>query len=123
MKHKGYGLTAHEISSVILILESDILGLGPLDDLLADDDISDIMVNGHDTVFVEKHGLISRTDVHFRSEAHLISVCQRIATRVGRRVDMTSPICDARLPDGSRVNIILPPLTTNGTSLTIRKFK
>jgi pilus assembly protein CpaF len=102
---------------------NDVLGYGPLEPLLARDDIADIMVNGADTVYIEVAGKVQRTDVHFRDNAQLLHICQRIVSQVGRRVDESSPICDARLPDGSRVNVIAPPLAIDGPSLTIRKFK
>jgi len=102
---------------------NDVLGYGPLDPLLARDDIADIMVNGADTVYIEVGGKVQRTDIRFRDNQQLLHVCQRIVSQVGRRVDEASPICDARLPDGSRVNVIAPPLAIDGPSLTIRKFK
>jgi len=102
---------------------NDVLGYGPLDPLLARDDIADIMVNGADTVYIEVGGKVQRTDIRFRDNQQLLHVCQRIVSQVGRRVDEASPICDARLPDGSRVNVITPPLAIDGPSLTIRKFK
>ena len=101
----------------------DLLGFGPLDPLLARDDIGDIMVNGEGSVFIELNGLIEKTDIRFNSEKHLTEICQRLARQTGRHVDKASPICDARLEDGSRVNVILPPLSVKGPSLTIRKFK
>jgi pilus assembly protein CpaF len=104
-------------------LVDDVLGFGPLEPLLAQDDISDIMVNGPKEVFVEVCGQIQKVDVKFRDNNHLLNICQRIVSQVGRRVDESSPICDARLPDGSRVNAIVPPLSLNGPTLTIRKFK
>jgi pilus assembly protein CpaF len=102
---------------------NDVLGYGPLEPLLARDDISDIMVNGADTVYIEVAGKVQKTDIHFRDNAQLLHICQRIVSQVGRRVDESSPICDARLADGSRVNVIAPPLAIDGPSLTIRKFK
>jgi pilus assembly protein CpaF len=102
---------------------NDVLGYGPLEPLLARDDIADIMVNGADTVYIEVGGKVQQTDIHFRDNAQLLHICQRIVSQVGRRVDESSPICDARLPDGSRVNVIAPPLAIDGPSLTIRKFK
>lgn len=102
---------------------NDVLGYGPLEPLLARDDIADIMVNGADTVFIEVGGKIQKTDIQFRDNAQLLHICQRIVSQVGRRVDESSPICDARLADGSRVNVIAPPLAIDGPSLTIRKFK
>lgn len=102
---------------------NDVLGYGPLEPLLARDDIADIMVNGADTCYIEVDGKIERTNIRFRDNAQLMNICQRIVSQVGRRVDDASPICDARLLDGSRVNVIAPPLSIDGPSLTIRKFK
>lgn len=102
---------------------NDVLGYGPLEPLLARDDIADIMVNGSQKCYIEVGGKVRLTNVRFRDEAHLMNVCQRIVSQVGRRVDESSPICDARLPDGSRVNVIAPPLAIDGAALTIRKFK
>src|SRR5688572_5919312 len=102
---------------------NDVLGYGPLEPLLARDDIADIMVNGAGTVYVEVGGKVQRTGVQFRDNAQLLNICQRIVSQIGRRVDESSPICDARLPDGSRVNVIVPPLAVDGPILTIRKFK
>jgi pilus assembly protein CpaF len=102
---------------------NDVLGYGPLEPLLARDDIADIMVNGSGTVYIEVAGKIQRTGIRFRDNQQLLNICQRIVSQVGRRVDETSPICDARLPDGSRVNAIVPPLAIDGPALTIRKFK
>jgi pilus assembly protein CpaF len=102
---------------------NDVLGYGPLEPLLARDDISDIMVNGSQKCYIEVAGKVRLTNVRFRDDAHLMNVCQRIVSQVGRRVDESSPICDARLPDGSRVNVIAPPLAIDGAALTIRKFK
>jgi pilus assembly protein CpaF len=102
---------------------NDVLGYGPLEPLLARDDISDIMVNGAGTVFIEVAGKIQRTGIRFRDNQQLLNICQRIVSQVGRRVDESSPICDARLADGSRVNAIVPPLAIDGPALTIRKFK
>ncbi len=102
---------------------NDVLGYGPLEPLLARDDIADIMVNGADRVFIEVDGKVQLTDIRFRDNAQLMNICQRIVSQVGRRVDESSPICDARLLDGSRVNVIAPPLSLDGPTLTIRKFK
>ncbi len=102
---------------------NDVLGYGPLEPLLARDDIADIMVNGADTTYIEVNGKIERTNIRFRDNAQLMNICQRIVSQVGRRVDDASPICDARLLDGSRVNVIAPPLAIDGPTLTIRKFK
>ena len=102
---------------------NDVLGFGPLEPLLSRDDISDIMVNGSGTVYIEVKGKIQRTGIRFRDNQQLLNICQRIVSQIGRRVDESSPICDARLPDGSRVNAIVPPLAIDGPALTIRKFK
>jgi pilus assembly protein CpaF len=102
---------------------NDVLGYGPLEPLLARDDIADIMVNGANTTFIEVSGKVQKTGVRFADNAQLMNICQRIVSQVGRRVDESSPICDARLPDGSRVNVIAPPLAIDGPALTIRKFK
>ena len=102
---------------------NDVLGYGPLEPLLARDDIADIMVNGATRTFIEVSGKIQLTNIRFRDNAQLMNICQRIVSQVGRRVDEASPICDARLADGSRVNDIAPPLALDGPALTIRKFK
>jgi pilus assembly protein CpaF len=103
-------------------VEHEIFGLGPLELLMKDPEISDILVNTHADVFIERHGRLEETDVHFRDDAHLMQVIERIVTRVGRRVDESSPMVDARLPDGSRVNAIIPPLALDGPILSIRRF-
>jgi pilus assembly protein CpaF len=102
---------------------NDVLGYGPLEPLLARDDIADIMVNGAATTYIEVAGKVQKTTMRFADNAQLMNICQRIVSQVGRRVDESSPICDARLPDGSRVNVIAPPLAIDGPALTIRKFK
>ncbi len=104
-------------------ITDQVLGYGPLQPLLERDDISDIMVNGALQTFIEVGGKTQQSDVVFDSEDQLMAICQRIVSAVGRRVDESSPICDARLPDGSRVNVIVPPLAIDGPTLTIRKFK
>ncbi len=116
-------LSMSEQQHVIFDICNDILGFGPLEPLLARDDIADIMVNGAGKVYIETGGKIEITDVKFRDNAQLMNICQRIVTAVGRRVDESNPICDARLLDGSRVNVIAPPLAIDGAALTIRKFK
>ena len=102
---------------------NDVLGYGPLEPLLARDDIADIMVNGALKTYIEVGGKIQITNIRFRDNAQLMNICQRIVSQVGRRVDESSPICDARLADGSRVNVIAPPLAIDGPALTIRKFR
>ena len=116
-------LSDFEQSKLITEICDDILGYGPLEPLLARDDIADIMVNGAKHVFIETNGKMVKTNIRFRDNTQLMNICQRIVSQVGRRVDEASPICDARLLDGSRVNVIAPPLSIDGPSLTIRKFK
>ena len=116
-------LSINEQQQVVGDICNDILGLGPLEPLIERDDIADIMVNGPNDVYIETNGKIELTDIKFRDASQLMNICQRIVTAVGRRVDESSPICDARLIDGSRVNVIAPPLAIDGAALTIRKFK
>ncbi|TDI59479.1 MAG: CpaF family protein [Alphaproteobacteria bacterium] len=120
---KNVVLSISEQEELLEDICNDVLGYGPLEPLLARDDISDIMVNGASTTFIEVDGKVQETSVRFRDNSQLLNVCQRIVSQVGRRVDESSPICDARLPDGSRVNVIAPPLAIDGAVLTIRKFK
>ena len=116
-------LSAVEQQRLITEICDDVLGLGPLEPLLARDDIADIMVNGAYTCYIEADGKMELTDVKFRDNTQLMNICQRIVSAVGRRIDESSPICDARLLDGSRVNVIGPPLAIDSAALTIRKFK
>jgi len=116
-------LSVVEQNQLITEICDDILGYGPLEPLLARDDIADIMVNGAKHVFIETNGKMQKTNIRFRDNTQLMNICQRIVSQVGRRVDEASPICDARLLDGSRVNVIAPPLSIDGPALTIRKFK
>jgi pilus assembly protein CpaF len=111
-----------EQRDLVTLMLNDMLGLGPIEPLLADDSITDIMINGAKSIFAERKGKLELTEIKFRDEAHLLNIAQRIVTAVGRRVDETSPICDARLADGSRVNVIISPLAIDGTSISIRKF-
>jgi pilus assembly protein CpaF len=115
-------LNLAEQRELVTELLNDMLGLGPLEPLLADESITDIMVNGPKKIYVERRGKLDLTDVQFRDNAHVLNIATRIVTRIGRRVDESSPICDARLADGSRVNIIIPPLAIDGPSVSIRKF-
>ncbi|WP_407660499.1 CpaF family protein [Marinimicrococcus flavescens] len=115
-------LSSRDQDELSLKLVDDMVGLGPLEPLLRDEAITDIMVNGPHQIYMERRGKLELTDVGFRDAQHVMNVAQRIATRVGRRVDETCPICDARLADGSRVNIIAPPLAIDGCSISIRKF-
>ena len=113
------GREQHELAAELV---HDMLGLGPLEPLLEDDTVTDIMVNGPDRVFVERRGKMTLSDAKFRDTAHAANVCQRIAAAIGRRVDESSPMVDARLKDGSRVNIVFTPLALDGPYISIRKF-
>ncbi|HEY0313631.1 MAG TPA: CpaF family protein [Allosphingosinicella sp.] len=104
------------------VLVDELLGLGPLEELLSDPEISDIMVNGPHQTFIEKKGKLQVANIQFRDEEHLFQIAQRIVNKVGRRIDQTTPLADARLQDGSRVNVIVPPLSLRGTAISIRKF-
>lgn len=115
-------LNGQEISELVVAVLADMLGLGPLEALLADDEITDIMVNGPDKVYAERHGKLQLTGICFRDNAHVFAVASRIASAVGRRIDESQPMVDARLSDGSRVNIAVPPLAIDGPTITIRKF-
>lgn len=120
---KNLMMSIAEQEELLADIVNDVLGYGPLEPLLARDDIADIMVNGAEKTYIEVNGKVQLTNVRFRDNQQLMNVCQRIVSQVGRRVDESSPICDARLPDGSRVNVIAPPLALDGPALTIRKFK
>ncbi|MEM0898944.1 MAG: CpaF family protein [Pseudomonadota bacterium] len=120
---KNYAMSISEQEGLLEDICNDVLGYGPLEPLLARDDIADIMINGPDCSYIEVSGKVLDAGVRFRDADQLLSICQRIVSQVGRRVDESSPICDARLADGSRVNVIAPPLAIDGTALTIRKFK
>jgi pilus assembly protein CpaF len=115
-------LTREERRQVTREITDDILGYGPLEPLLRDDSITEVMVNDFDKVYIERAGKIERTSVTFVDNAHLLRIIDKIVSQVGRRVDEASPMVDARLPDGSRVNAIIPPLSLKGPTLTIRKF-
>jgi pilus assembly protein CpaF len=115
-------LSLSEQEKVQSDLLDEVFGLGPLEPLLRDLEISDILVNGKDHVFIEKRGILKRIDAVFRDDRHLMQIIDRIVSRIGRRVDESSPMVDARLPDGSRVNAIIPPLAIDGPALSIRRF-
>ncbi len=121
-RFRNLDLTPAELKRISKECGDDMLGFGPLEELLEIDGIADIMINGPETVYIELNGKISRSNVKFRDNQHLVTICQRIVGAIGRRVDESSPICDARLPDGSRVNVIIPPLAVDGACMTIRKF-
>ena len=111
-----------ERNRIVEEIIDEIFGYGPIDPLIQDPDISEIMVNGSGRVFVEKDGMIEETDITFRNDEHVLHVIEKIISPLGRRVDEASPMVDARLPDGSRVNVIIPPLAVKGPTITIRKF-
>lgn len=115
-------LTSAEREQISDEILDELFGLGPLEPLLADPSISDILVNGANQIYIERRGLLHKTDVQFNDNAHLMRIIDRIVSRVGRRVDESSPMVDARLADGSRVNAIIPPLALDGPSLSIRRF-
>ena len=121
-RFRNLDLTPAELQSIAKECADDMLGFGPLEELLERDDIADIMINGPDTTYIEVSGKIEKASIKFRDNQHLTTICQRIVGAIGRRVDEASPICDARLPDGSRVNVIIPPLAVDGACMTIRKF-
>lgn len=120
---KNLAMSISEQEALLEDICNDVLGYGPLEPLLARDDIADIMINGAKSTFIEVDGKVTQAGIRFRDNSQLMNICQRIVSQVGRRVDESSPICDARLPDGSRVNVIAPPLAIDGPALTIRKFK
>jgi pilus assembly protein CpaF len=115
-------LPQFERDRIVVELLNEVFGLGPIEPLLADPAVSDILVNGPYEVYVERKGLLEHTDVTFKDEEHLMRIIERIVSRIGRRVDESSPMVDARLPDGSRINAIIPPLSLNGPVLSIRRF-
>ena len=115
-------LSVRQRAVVIQRIEDEVMGLGPLEPLLADKSVSDILVNGAKSVYVERHGKLERTNVTFNDDAHLMNTIDRIVSAVGRRIDESSPMVDARLADGSRVNAIIPPLAIDGPSVSIRRF-
>ncbi|HEY3704284.1 MAG TPA: CpaF family protein [Terracidiphilus sp.] len=121
IRSQGVPLSFDEQSRIQSDLLDEIFGLGPLENLLRDPDVSDILVNSRDVIFVERKGRMTKTNTRFRDDGHLLQIIDRIVSRVGRRVDESSPMVDARLPDGSRVNAIIPPLALDGPSMSIRR--
>ena len=115
-------LNLEQRRKVIRSIEDEVMGLGPLEPLLADPTISDILVNGHNQVYIERKGMLELTDVEFNDDDHLMNIIDRIVSAVGRRIDESSPMVDARLADGSRVNVIIPPLALDGPMVSIRRF-
>ncbi len=122
MEANPYAIALGERSRLVAEIRDEMLGLGPLEPLLKDDSITEVMVNGPKKIFVERLGKLTKTDVQFNDDAHVMNIIERILTPIGRRIDESSPLVDARLEDGSRVNIIIPPLSLVGPSITIRKF-
>ena len=122
MNEESAPLSAVSRQRIATQIEDEILGLGPLEPLLADPSVSDILVNGCDSIYVERRGRLEASEIRFRDNAHLMSIIERIVMRVGRRIDESSPMVDARLADGSRVNAIIPPLAIDGPLLSIRRF-
>jgi pilus assembly protein CpaF len=115
-------LNGREMGNLTIVVLADMLGLGPLESLLADDEVTDIMVNGAHQIYVERRGKLELAPTRFRDNAHVMAVASRIVGAVGRRIDESQPMVDARLKDGSRVNVAVPPLTIDGPTITIRKF-
>jgi len=116
-------LSLYERENLVVDVLNELFGLGPLEELLADPDISDILVNRHDQIYIEKNGLLEPVDAVFKDDRHLMRIIERIVSSVGRRIDESSPMVDARLQDGSRVNAIIPPLALDGPVLSIRRFR
>ena len=123
VRERGIVVSVPEQEKITQDILNDMFGLGPIEPLMDDPEITDIMVNGHTKVYIERKGRIERTEIQFRDNAQLVNICVRIAGGVNRRIDESSPICDARLEDGSRVNIIIPPLAVDAPLLTIRRFR
>ncbi len=122
IKENHFPLSASELNALILDTTNEMLGLGPLEPLLKDDGIADILVNSHKQVFIERFGQLEETDIRFKDEDHLMRIINKIVSAVGRRVDESSPLVDARLPDGSRVNVAIRPVAVDGPMVSIRKF-
>ncbi len=119
---EGVVVSSAELAALVDQTLDELTGYGPLEVLLSDPTVSDVLVNGHDRVFVERDGKLALTDIRFRDDRHLLHTIQRMVARIGRRIDESSPMVDARLPDGSRVNAVIPPLAIDGPALSIRRF-
>ncbi|UFS70009.1 CpaF family protein [Geomonas sp. RF6] len=119
---EGFPLSKKEKERLVVEVQHETFGLGPIEPLLSSPDISDILVNNYANTYIERHGRLEKADIVFRDNNHLLQIIERIVTRVGRRIDESSPFVDARLPDGSRVNAIIPPLAIDGPALSIRRF-
>lgn len=122
VEEENLTITSFDRANLIQSISDEILGLGPIQSLLRDSSVSEIMVNGHENVFVERSGKIVKTSKKFQSEDHLRRIIERIVSQVGRRIDESSPMVDARLLDGTRVNAVIPPIALDGSTLTLRKF-
>src|SRR6186997_722253 len=122
LAQEGAPLSASEREKLVNDVQHELFGLGPLEPLLADPTITDILVNKHDVIYIERRGKIERTNVRFKDDEHLMRVIERIVSSIGRRIDESSPMVDARLQDGSRVNAIIPPLSIDGPVVSIRRF-
>ena len=122
LSKENVALNEIERKNLVRDIQFEMLGLGPLELLMADPSISDILVNTYRTVYVERFGKLEMTDICFNDDAHLMKIIDKIVSRIGRRVDESSPMVDARLPDGSRVNVIIPPLSIDGPVMSIRRF-
>jgi pilus assembly protein CpaF len=122
VKDKGMQLPEEQLEQLLVAIQNEVRGLGPIQSLMEDPDVSDILVNGPYSVYVETLGQLKKTDARFEDASHLINVIERIVSKVGRRIDESSPMVDARLSDGSRVNAVIPPLSLDGPVLSIRRF-
>ena len=122
VRARNFPLNARELDALISDITDEMLGLGPIEPLLKDDTIADILINGHEHVYIERYGQLEDTPIRFKDEEHLLRVINKIVTAVGRRVDESSPLVDARLPDGSRVNAAIRPVAVDGPLVSIRKF-
>jgi pilus assembly protein CpaF len=122
VRDQRIALSTADLSVLIASIQNEVMGLGPIEPLMADPSVSDILVNGAHAVYVERHGMLEKTPVVFGDDDHVYRIIERIVSRVGRRIDESSPMVDARLPDGSRVNAIIPPLALDGPILSIRRF-
>ncbi len=122
IREQSFPLNARELDRLVAEVADEMLGLGPLEPLLQDEAVSDILINTHDMVYVEKAGRLQLSDVRFKDEEHLLRIINKIVTAVGRRVDESYPMADARLADGSRVNVAIRPIAVDGPLVSIRKF-
>ncbi|PWT88761.1 MAG: pilus assembly protein CpaF [Acidobacteria bacterium] len=122
LNHQRIPLASSERESIVNEVLHEVFGLGPLEPLLADPTVSDILVNGFSNVYVERRGKLERTNIRFNDDSHVMRIIDRIVTKVGRRIDESTPMVDARLADGSRVNVIIPPLALDGPTISIRRF-